>query len=196
MSPVDLADQQEQLQNEANDVLKELKLLEELKKYGRIHTVGSLSSGLMTWRDIDIVVIVPKLDRTPIHMLCTHFIDLDLARIDLSVIDFRNDKRSYLPRTLFLCAKYMHSGAIWRIEIHFATEEEAPPSIEDVAKLKSQLTPQTRHTILALKHELATHHQYRKQIFSIDIYRAVLEHKVRDMLHFKEYLRQTGRELE
>ena len=49
------------LQKEAYEVLEKLDLLNILSTYGKPEIVGSLATGLMTWRDIDLEV-VDKID--------------------------------------------------------------------------------------------------------------------------------------
>ena len=48
---------QERLQAEARAVIAELDLLSLLGRLGRVEVIGSAASGLMVWRDLDVMVL-------------------------------------------------------------------------------------------------------------------------------------------
>lgn len=87
---MDLLEQQSQLQKQAKEVLQTLGLISLLKKYGDPVIVGSMSLGLMTWRDLDIEVVMKKLDMDFIAEICAELVRKSSRRVDFGVIDNRD----------------------------------------------------------------------------------------------------------
>lgn len=82
-----LLEQQELLHKEGLQVLEELSLLSELRNYGQPFIVGSFDLELLTRRDIDIEMVVEKLNKKYIQDLCSHLVGLKLRRIDFTIMD-------------------------------------------------------------------------------------------------------------
>ncbi len=201
----DLLNQAKALHEEAESVLEELDLLNVLSKHGTVEIVGSFTLDLMTWRDIDIEVIVPKLERSMVQEICSYLAGLERPRIDFTIMDNLLDKNPNLPNSLYVGVKYFKkdlpheqrsSGSpfIWKLDIHFVTNEDSR-GVAVTKDLKEKITEENKKIILELKHELASHPRYRKEIFSMDIYKSVFDHNVKNIDEFKEYLNQTGRDL-
>jgi len=67
--------------------------------------------------------------------------------------------------------------------------------IPKTQELKEKLTKEKIEIILHLKSILDSNPKYRKEIFSTDIYEAVLESDVIDINGFKKYLEKSGKSL-
>lgn len=187
----DLEKKQLELQNEAKEVLEKLDLMNILSDYGTPKIVGSLATGLMTWKDIDIELtngidedkywsVVKKLFHTPGYK-------------HLSVIDFRNSTDPNSPKGLYACISKFHlyGKKNWKIDIWFLE-----PNSRDVdfhEWLTKNLKLEHRLPILEIKDQIADHPKYRKEIFSTDIYKAVIEDGAKNIEDFKKYLSKTGR---
>ena len=59
-----------------------------------------------------------------------------------------------------------------------------------------KLNPDNKKIILEIKSAIADNPQYRKNIFSVDIYNAVLKEGVKDLDQFKAYLKKTNKSLD
>lgn len=71
------------------------------------------------------------------------------------------------------------------------------PNAKNLNKwIKDSLKEEHRLPILQIKHAISSHPKYRKQIFSVDIYKAVIEDGVRDLAGFKGHLQETNRTLD
>jgi len=70
MNDIQLLDQQDALQHEADEVVKELRLEELLATAGKPVRVGSSALGLMVWRDLDITVVCSRLQVDEIARIC------------------------------------------------------------------------------------------------------------------------------
>jgi hypothetical protein len=198
--------QQQDLQDEANKVLEELGLLEVLIDYGSPTIIGSMSLRLMTWRDIDIEVVTETLSKESIGQLVAKLINKSAKRIDFSFMDnTAHDKIGY-PQGIYLGIKYFPSNLPteelnskserqWKIDIWFLLPEIAEHSERAQGSMKTEeirkkLTDETRQIILEIKNIIAKDPRYRKEIFSVDIYNAVIEKGVKDLEEFERYYRE------
>lgn len=204
---MDLLAKQDQLQKAAKGVLERLGLLALLKKYGQVEVIGSAALGLMTWRDIDIEIVCKELKREDLAEVVAELIKKPLRRIDFGVADNRPrfGTHSKIPKSLYIGMKYYgddipdeqllsSNPLIWKLDLHFLLKEDARGR-EKTRQLKQKLTEENKKMILKIKNQIASNPQYRKQIFSMDIYEAVLEYGVKNLEEFRQYLQKSGRKL-
>lgn len=185
-----LLHRQQELQDESQNVLEELNLLELLSDAGTLRQVGSSVLGLMVWRDIDLAVSSPGLNSARVwetmQPLCTH------PRVRR--IRYLNESGSYNPTNLSIDERYYFgvycdtaTGHEWKIDISFWLMPGIHPEpIHDA--MKGQLTPETRLAILWIKDVWYQRPTYRNEVYSTDIYDAVLQHGVRTPGEFDRYL--------
>jgi hypothetical protein len=62
--------------------------------------------------------------------------------------------------------------------------------------LKAHMTDANRQIILMLKEAAIQGGKYKTHIFSSDIYKAVMEHEVKNLSQFKHYLKGIGKSLD
>ena len=85
--PTELLDRQRALQAEAEQVRVRLDLERVLGSVGAPVVVGSAAMGLMTWRDLDITIVCPSLDRRQVLGIA-----MGLAgNQDVKAMQYRND---------------------------------------------------------------------------------------------------------
>ncbi|GHO77999.1 hypothetical protein KSD_57700 [Ktedonobacter sp. SOSP1-85] len=188
-----LLQRQRLLQDEAQSVLKELNLIELLSAEGVVRQTGSTVLGLMVWRDIDLQVSSPRLSIERafeiMHPLLTH------PRVKQVRYLHQSDhfKLADLDERYFFMVYYERPGEPeWKLDISFWLDEGVRPEpLHDA--IEQQLTPETRLTILRIKdvwYQLPT---YRVEVASTDIYDAVLQHGVRTLNEFDQYLVERGK---
>lgn len=190
----DLLKKQKDLQNEANMILREIDLLNILSIYGKPEIIGSLATGLMTWKDIDIEVIggineekywevVRKLFHTPQYK-------------KLFVANFTNSVNPNTPKGLYISIEgYGKTEERWKIDVWFLPPRK--PDGENYNEwIKNKITDENRLIILSIKNKVAINPKYGKEIFSIDIYKAVIENGVQNLDDFKKYLQTKGKQLD
>ena len=190
-----LLQRQQQLQDESRTILAELNLLELLSDAGTLRQVGSSVLGLMVWRDIDLAVSSPRMSLERVfevmQPLCIH------PRVNR--IRYLNESGTFNPTHLLMDERYYfgvyytpQAGNEWKIDISFWLMQGIHPEpIHDA--MKQQLTSETRLAILWIKdiwHQLPT---YRNEVYSTDIYDAVLQHGVRTPAEFDRYLAERGK---
>lgn len=189
-----LEENQLRLQQEAKEVLSELNILSILSSYGEPKIVGSLATGLMTWNDIDIELtnginedkywkIVKQLFHTPKYKR-------------LNIIDFRNSVNPNTPKGLHICiSDYLfHDDKPWKIDIWFLEPRQTEENFH--AWLQENLKPEHKLPILEIKQQVSSHPKYKYEVFSVDIYKAVIEDNAKNLEDFKKYLAKTNRTLD
>ncbi|MDP3940779.1 MAG: hypothetical protein Q8Q49_00570 [bacterium] len=185
---------QKQLQSEASELLDYLGLLRFLSRFGKPEIVGSLVTGLMTWPDIDIELVKPINENNFWKTAKFLLHQPDFKRV--LVMDFRKSGNPNTPKGLHICVKDLSwKEKTWKIDIWFL-----PPRKKNEPNfhlwLEKHLKPEHKLPIMKIKTEIASHPKYRSEIFSTDIYEAVIMHRVRNMEGFKEYLIKSGRSLD
>lgn len=191
----ELLRRQDALQAEGWDILERLQVLPLVGHVGDPVIVGSFALGLMVWRDIDIEIycrdlspdvifeaLRPLASVPGIHKL--NFRDWSGPRADPEV-----------PDGYYWGVGYTYpSGAEWKLDLWFvATGTTRRMGREKLTSLAPRLAPDVRRTILHLKSLWFQHPSYRKGIYSVDIYDAVLEHGITTPEQFERYLRERGK---
>jgi hypothetical protein len=193
----ELLKRQMQLQQEGQQVLTELGLLDILIKIGTPEIVGSLATGLMTWRDIDIEVQKTPVESEMWEIANFLFSNRNVRSVNVADYRYRLDT-PFFPKGLYLGVKYQkEEGKQWKIDIWLM--EPRPVGKESthlwLMERVRHMSEAERLTILKLKDAIADHPKYRREIFSMDIYKAVFEASVQDLEGFRQFLAQTKRTL-
>jgi hypothetical protein len=159
-----------------------------LETYGDVHVIGSYALRLMVWRDLDIHIVTADFDQRRFFDLGGQIADL----LSPAKMHFRNEFVMHtpdLPRGLYW-GVYLGDERkdAWKIDIWASDEEGFRHATGFDERLRGALTDDFRGHILRIKSAVWNHPQYRKSFSSADIYRAVIEQKVRDVEGFFEYL--------
>ena len=175
----------EKLQAEARSVL------ELLERLGPVTPTGSFVSGLMVWRDLDVMMtggpdfrpedVVALLGRAVAIPGLTGFGYAD-ERGDRSPTGERRDERYHVTLTV----------GEWRVDLSIWLHDDHADVAEWHRTLAGRLTEEERQAILAIKTVWHQRPEYPDEVSGFDIYTAVLEHEVRTAVEFGVWLR-TGR---
>ncbi|MEJ3747737.1 hypothetical protein WEI85_31150 [Actinomycetes bacterium KLBMP 9797] len=187
-----LLERQERLQREAEGVLSELDLPALLSRAGRVELIGSVASGLMIWRDLDISIFVAP-DR---HRRVAEILGTLLADPRVLDVHYANETGARSPsggthdQRYYAVLRYLPPGGeTWKIDLSFWIDSGPRGEFLDGAALRARLTSETRLAILRIKDEWHRLDSYPDQIGGIDVYDAVLNHGVRTPGEFDAYLR-------
>jgi hypothetical protein len=194
MTPDELIAQQLSLHEEGQNLLDSIQIIPFMSKFGTPKIVGSFQLGLMVWPDIDIEL--EKEINESDYWETVHFIFQTQNLKNISIMDFRKSNNPITPKGLYINAEYYRKdNDPWNIDIWFI-----PPrnKIEDNFNewMQKNLKEEHRVPILQIKQAVYTNPQYRKQIFSVDIYKAVIEKGVKNIEGFKQYLNETNRKID
>jgi hypothetical protein len=166
-----------------------------LSSLGSPRLLGSAALALMVWPDIDIAVSHPgiTIDRV-MEVMTSVYVHprIKLIRYANEVGRFNPDSLALDDRYFFMVYYHALTGTEWKIDISFwsSVEEHPEPFYEAIVE---QLTEETQLAILRIKDIWYRLPTYRNQIYSVDIYDAVLSHGVRTPTEFDAYLVRHGK---
>jgi len=182
----------EELRTEADQLLGSgLRAI--LNDYGDVHIIGSYGLHLMVWRDLDIHVVQPSIDRNQFFELGGRIADL-LGPHRMHYRDETIVATEGLPRGLYW-GVYLgdeRDGA-WKIDIWITDRNGFESTRVYGERISERLSDTTRPLILQIKSECWRHPQYRREFASGDIYSAILDHGVVDIDGFWDFLRHRSR---
>lgn len=191
---MDLLKQEEELQREARDLLRETGIQEFLSKFGEIEIGGSLDSGLMVWRDIDMGVISSELNEENYWQMVKFLYGLNNYYHSLYIQDFRESVNPASPKGLYIGLKIKYQEKFWKVDVWYVKPRKDPNENFNIW-LKKNLNDQNKKTILEIKNLVYEDPGYRKEFFSIDIYKAVIDEGVKTLDEFRKYLEKQGKSL-
>jgi hypothetical protein len=182
---------QAQLQAEADALRRRWRLDELLSRTGPVHYTGSYVSGLMVWRDLDVMVLVPSGFGPPDLLgLLAELVALPgVAGFDVhdergarSPTGQRRDERWHVPLLTDSA-----SGA-WRIDLTLWLHDAHGNLTRWHEELRARLTAEQRAAILAIKSVWHMRPEYPDEVSGLEIYTAVLEDGVRSPDQFGTWL--------
>ena len=188
----DLIKLDESIRAEADELLDDQRLRKLLGEYGKVHIAGSYALRLMVWRDLDIYLEADGLT-------LSDFFDLGgklAASLEPVWMSFRNHRLQ--PHPTGLQSLYWgirlgdtHEGA-WKIDLHAMDSQTCAQQLAGIRQLASRLNEQSRLAILDIKSQCWQLPQFHRELTSMDIYEAVLDHGVTDMAGFRKYMAERG----
>jgi hypothetical protein len=179
------------LQEEARDVLDELDLERRLDDIGSVLVTGSFVSGLMVWRELDIMFLGgPKLSPTDVLTAMGRLVLLPgIVRFDYaderglrSPTGEPRDERYHVPTT------YARPGGTWRLDLTFWLHDAHENVTAWHKQLRDSLTPDERSAILRIKNVWHRKPEYPDAVSGLEIYTSVLKHGVRSPEQFDDWL--------
>lgn len=181
------------IKKEANQILHEKKLFDILTAFGNPHLSGSYSLDLMTWRDLDIYLEVEEMTEEEFFWLGTKI----CKTLSPLRMHFRNEKLAKsegLPNGLYwgIYLGDERKGA-WKIDIWAISTVECKRLVNYCKNIKQQLDASTISSILEIKSQCWQDPEYRRSYGSGEIYDAVLNHAIKDVISFKSHLNRAGK---
>jgi hypothetical protein len=197
-APCALEARQAQLQAEADALRRRWRLDEVLARTGPVHYTGSFVSGLMVWRDLDVMVLAPSGFGLPdLVDLLSELVTLPgVAGFDVhdergprSPTGQRRDERWHVPLLTDSA-----SGA-WRIDLTVWLHDAHANLTRWHEELRARLTAEQRAAILTIKSAWHVRPEYPDTVSGLEIYTAVLEGGVRTPEGFGTWLagQESGR---
>jgi hypothetical protein len=160
-----------------------------LSSFGEMIVVGSYALELMAWRDLDIEIVAARPSRAA-------FFDLGGRIADVLTPPRMHFRDETIARTPGLPDGFywgIHFGdercGAWKVDIWCVDTAQAEAMEAHMNRLRAKLSPDSRRTIIAIKSQVWSDPGYRRTFFSQDLYTAVLDHNVRDVDAFREFLR-------
>jgi hypothetical protein len=179
---MDLMARAEELQAEGLRVLEDLDLETAFPTFGPPQVVGSVLSGLITYRDLDVTFTAPTATASEV----LHGLARIANRPGLLAADFRDERADRRPTPALTDERFyaVLTHHTWKIDLTFWLHDIPRPHVAEAARLRAA-TPAQKQAILHLKQ---THPRYPHDLTGTDIYPAVLNHAVRTVPELDDYL--------
>lgn len=173
--------------NQANCILHDLGLIDELSKYGKPHIIGSYKMDLMAWNDLDIDVENEDMSLDKLYQL-TNFI---LYNFHPTWYEAKKEINKQGDTVWFHGFEFYLNNELWNVDIWFLdkdTIEKAEKYCDDISAKVNQ-NEQLRIAITEIKQELIKRSLYSFDKYtSMDVYDAVLNKGIVNADSFiKEY---------
>ena len=172
------------LKTEADLVILTSRLPQILTPYSEWFIGGSYSYDLMCWRDLDIYVLDPE------HDLKRCFdVAFEVTRRLLANKSRFTNNLGGEPDGFYWGIKLgdVRQGA-WKLDIWFLDQKDYEQHAAYTATMKERLSPEFRARILAIKQAYWQRPEFRDTVTSDLIYRAVIEHGVKNVKEFERFL--------
>ncbi len=168
---------------QADHILYQCGLLEELKKYGCPHIIGSYRMDMMAWNDLDIDVENDKMSLNKLHTLSEYIIKT-FRPVWYEAKEERTDENKTV---WFHGFEMLLDGHLWNIDIWFFdkdTIEKAEQYCDSITRQVSDM-PDLKQSITDIKQELIARKLYSfEQYNSMDVYNAVLNQQITNIDDF------------
>ncbi|GAA4674740.1 hypothetical protein [Phytohabitans rumicis] len=186
-----LRHRQAALQTEADELLAGLDLTTLVADIGAPLLTGSYVSGLMCWRDLDVMLLVgPGFTPGDALGLLRRFVD----HPGVVGFDYRDERGTRSPTGTARDERYHlvisvdHAGETWRLDLTLWLNDPHTNVTEWHEALRDRITDEETDAVLAIKdvwHRLPT---YPDEVGGLDIYTAVLDAGVRTPDQFATWL--------
>ncbi len=168
---------------QADYILYQCGLLEELKAYGCPHTIGSYRMDMMVYNDLDIDVENDKMSLDKLYILSDYIIKT-FHPVWYEAKEERTDNNKTV---WFHGFEMLVEGQLWNIDIWFFdkdTIEKAEQYCDSIIRQVSDV-PKLKRSIIDIKQELIARKLYSfEQYTSIDVYNAVLKQQITNIDDF------------
>lgn len=183
MGDTDLFARQAALQAEGAELLARLDCL------GPLEPTGSFVSGLMVWRDLDVMLLGgPSFGPHDVLALLGRAVDLP----DLTGFDYADERGERSPTGERRDERFhvaLRAGQ-WRVDLSIWLHDAHAGVTAYHRELAASLTDEQRLTILRIKDVWHRRPEYPDEVSGFDIYTAVLEHGVATPPEFGGWLRE------
>ncbi len=194
-SDEDLLARQSALQDGAQEVLADLDLATVAAGIGPLLLTGSYISGLMCWREVDVMVLAGD-DFCPEDVL--GLLARIVRRANVTSLEYRDergqrcetgqvrDERYHVPLTV------EHAGCSWQIDLTLWLHDLHHNVTHWHEHLRERITAEQRIAVLRIKDDWYRRPAYPHQVGGLEIYTAVIDDGVRTPEQFAAWLARHG----
>ncbi len=176
---------------QANRILYDLGLLNELNKYGLPHLIGSAKMNLMAWNDLDIDVENDSMSLDKLYLL-TNYI---LNTFNPTWYEAKEEINEQGNKVWFHGFEFYLDNELWNVDIWFldkSTIEKAEKYCDDIS-VKISEKEQLRTAIIKIKQDLIKQNLYSFDKYtSMDVYDAVINKGITNIEDFIRIHKKTG----
>lgn len=168
-------------QKQADRILFEFGLLEKLKDYGTPHIVGSYRMDMMAWNDLDI-----DIENEDVTVESLYDLSQYLIKTFRPVWYEAKETQDESGKTVWFHGfETTITGELWNVDLWFFDKKTIKEMEAYCDGIKERATAEQKNTIVAIKKELTSRNLYSFDKYkSMDVYEAVLEHRVKNAKEF------------
>lgn len=170
-----------EIKRNADYLLYECDLLNELQKYGVPHIVGSYRMDMMAWNDLDIDIENDTISLDRLYNLTTYIINT----FHPTWYEAKEELTAEGKKVWFHGFETMITGELWNIDLWFfdkQTIDDAERYCDAIAERSNQ---SQKEIMIDIKQELISRGLYCFEKYtSMDVYRAVMEQNRMDIDEF------------
>lgn len=169
-----MTDENQNRKKQADAILYQYGLLEELSRYGVPHLVGSYRMDLMAWNDLDLDIENDRMSLEKLYQLSAFL----LKRFHPTWYEAKEEVTAEGKTVWFHGLEAWIEGELWNIDLWFFDRETIREAERYCDRLVKQVKeqPGARETILRLKQELIGRGLYGfGKYTSMEVYEAVLD---------------------
>lgn len=177
---------------QANRILYDLELLNELNKYGIPHIIGSYKMNLMAWNDLDIDVENEFMSLDKLYQV-TNYI---LNNFNPTWYEAKEEINEQGSKVWFHGFEFYLDNELWNVDIWFLDKddiEKAEKYCDDIS-VKISENEQLRTAIIDIKQELISKNLYSFDKYtSMDVYNSVIN---KGIMNIEDFIRIHSRNRE
>jgi hypothetical protein len=185
-----LESRQTELQAEGRRLLDELGVERVLAEVGTVRYAGSFVSGLMSWPDLDVMVLShPGFTPTDVLALQPRII----AKPGVIGFDYRDERGARSPTGEARDERYhlptfvQRGTRLWRLDLTIWLRDDHTNVTMWHEQLRDTITAEQRSAVLRIKDVWHRRPEYPDLVSGMEIYTAVLEHGVRTPQQFEAW---------
>lgn len=165
----------------ADRILYEFGLMEQLEKIGIPHIIGSYRMDMMAWNDLDIDIENDNMSKEKLYELSAYI----LKTFEPVWYEAKEELSEDGKRVWFHGFETMIAGELWNVDLWFFDKETIRKAEIYCDEIVAKTNDEQREAIIRIKKELLNQGLYSfDQYKSIDVYKAVVEEKVRNVEEF------------
>lgn len=165
----------------AERIMYEFELMNELKKIGVAHIIGSYRMNMMAWNDLDIDIENDSMSLDKLYSLSAYIINT----FHPVWYEAKEEITSEGKKVWFHGFETTITGELWNVDLWFFdkdTIDAAECYCDDIVAKTNEMQ---KNTIVNIKSELIARGLYSfEQYKSIDVYKAVIENNVTNIDEF------------
>lgn len=172
--------------NNADKLLYDFGLLNELKNYGTPYIVGSYAMDLMAWNDLDIYVSNESMSTEKLYELTSFILNT------FHPVWYEAKKEVSDGKTVWFHGfETKILGELYNVDVWFFDKDTITKTLDFSMNIKQKLlvNPELKEIVINIKQTLIANEQYGFDKFSsMDVYKAVFEDNIRS---YKEFIEST-----
>ena len=171
----------------ADSILYEFGLLEELRRYGKPHLIGSYRMDMMAWNDLDIDVENDEMSLARLHELTAYV----LNTFHPVWYEAKEEVTDEGNTVWFHGFEAIIDGELWNVDIWFFNRETIDRAERYCDRIAETANAAERAAVIQIKQELIARKLYGfDQFHSTQVYEAVLE---KHILTVEAFLEEYGK---